>query len=431
MEVVRETQEAENLLSPIQKSKLLYRNFPLKDFRGALPGKETINDFIYIANDHILLLACFKKIFEYNLHSKTITRTIQAHDTNVSALVEIPNQYLIVSGGYDGALILWEQNRWKIRREYNWGGWIYNLVALPNDGVVGFIAGHKDDRHDCIFGVWNYNFGELVIKVYVDIPGNHLISKYCWLDQGKEMIMADKYNDLHHIIVRSGKTTHLRIGKLDNPITQISAICAYEVVKKRPGPAQDLVKLIQDLQLQGTKLIEDLQLPGTKLFQDLQLQETVTQPEPEENKILLFIGGYKGTMVVLKTNRKFEEFVELERREIGDKQINHIELLKPTEKDKVLFVRSGEMCFLFDMDFTMIHSFNLGVGNRITKEFISLGVDEKFFFTSSKGDIVTYKMENLIKYFLLKLMVLKSNEYHPYIYVEVFNMLFSNDNINV
>jgi len=408
MEVVKETQEAENLLSPIQKSKLLYRNFPLKDFRGALPGKETINDLIYIANDNILLLACFKKIFEYSLTSKTITKTIQAHDTNVSALVEIPNQYLIVSGGYDGALILWEQNRWKIRREYNWGGWIYNLMALPNDGAVGFIAGHKDNRFDCIFGVWNYNFGEIVIKVYVDIPGNYLVSKYCWLDQGKEMIMADKYNDLHHIVVRSGKTTHLRIGTVDNPVTQISAICAYEVTKQRPGPLKDLANLIQDLQLQGT------------------IQQ------PEDNKILLFIGGYKGTMVALRTNRKFEEFVELERREIGDKAINHIELLKPTEKDKLLFVRSGEMCFLFDMDFTMIHSFNLSVGSRVTKENIYLGVDEKLlFFTSSKGDIITYKMENLIKYFLLKLMVLKSNEYHPYIYVEVFNMLFSNDNINV
>jgi len=405
MEFVKETQEAENLLSPLQKSKLLYRNFPLIDFRTSLPGKEAINDFIYLSNDNTLLLACFKKILEYDLRSKTITKTIKAHDSNVSALVEISNQYLIVSGGYDGVLILWEQNRWKPRREHTWGGWIYNVLALPYDGVVGFIAGHKDNRQDCIFGVWNYNFGEIVLKVHCDVPGNHLTSKFCWLDKGKEMLIADKYHDLHHVYVRSGKTTHLRIGKVGEPLTQISAICAYEIKK---GPEKVLANLIQDLQLQGN-----------------------IKPQ-QENKILLFIGGYKGNIIVLRTNRLFEEFIELERREVGDKQINHMEMIKPTEKDKLLFVRSGEMCFLFDMDFTMIHSLNLNIGVRITKEIVHIGVDDKIWmFTSSKGDIVAYKMENLIKYFLLKLMVLKSNEYHPYIYVEVFNMLFSNDNINV
>ena len=76
----------------------------------------------------MLYIASFKKIVEYNLRSKVITNSISAHSSNVSAMLEIPESNLVITGGYDGMLNVWEFMNWKKRKEWLWGGWIYSIL---------------------------------------------------------------------------------------------------------------------------------------------------------------------------------------------------------------------------------------------------------------------------------------------------------------
>jgi WD40 repeat protein len=76
------------------------------------------------------LFACFKKIIEFDLQTAKVLKAIPAHESSVSCLIEIENQYHVVSGGFDGSIILWDSISWKQKREHIWGGWIYGIMPI-------------------------------------------------------------------------------------------------------------------------------------------------------------------------------------------------------------------------------------------------------------------------------------------------------------
>ena len=112
--------------------------------------------------------------------------------------------------------------------------------------------------------------------------------------------------------------------------------------------------------------------------------------------------------------------------------VNEIMLIELRNNCKMIFVRVGLEFILFDMDISKLRSFTLPTTQRILRSTYLTNVDNLRYLMlySTKGDVITYRLENIMKYFFLKLKEIKKAKlsFHPFVEVEMFKMIFVHDN---
>jgi FOG: WD40 repeat len=404
-------------ISGMQKSKLLYKNYFLQELHLTLPNKEATNDVIYFPDKEIALIASFKKIIEYDLKKKQYIKVIPAHDSNVSCLFEVPNQYLLISGGYDGMLNVWEYTTWKHRMEFKWGGWIYQIASVKKEDCVAFLAGKQDERKNCAIVIWSFDYGEIIAKLQLEQEGLLIQPKMTNIWEGYEVLVADQMNQFHKVNLLSGEIMKLDLEGESEKRPDLSCMFVHEFKKKNTPTILSLKKLEElktDQMDETTKALkEKLELEDKKSF-------------PETYMVLLFVGDYKGKVTVYRSNRKFMEFKLIHEEIVNlEKQIHEIMVFQPRKNTKLILIRSEQELFLYDMDFTRLAKFTLQTTYRIVKSMLFFSYDRKSLLVASvKGDFFRFRMANLITYFLLKLKKFKNHNYNPYLYIDIFKMVF-------